>query len=164
MTESCLHPRTDTNRKERKANRGKPDWRGKAEGESNKMAFICRSFENSTRANQALKQPSKAPVHSSLEGGGGGGSRGLVHLMPRRCLARLPFVAVSAGQTQRTDRTRQDALCAVASLGQQDKAVICPDTSLACSPQLQRGTVDCHAPGSHSPTEHRQTASRAADL
>lgn len=54
MTESCL---TDTNRKERKANRGKLDWRGKsAERESNKMAFICQSFKNSTRANQALKR------------------------------------------------------------------------------------------------------------
>lgn len=57
-------------------------------------------------------------------------------------------MAESAGQTQRTDRTLQDALCAIASRGQQDKAIICPDTSLACSPQLSRGTVDCRAPGS----------------
>lgn len=72
----------------------------------------------------------------------------LIHLMPRRCLPRLPFVAESEGQTQRTDRTLQDALCAVASCGQQDKAIICPYTSLACSPTALGGTVDCRAPSS----------------
>lgn len=92
------------------------------------------------------------------------GSRGLVHLMPRRCLARLPFVAESAGQTQRMDRTLQDALCASASHRQQDKAIICPDTSLACSPQLARGTVDCRAPGFTTAAEHRRTPSWAAGI
>lgn len=81
-------------------------------------------------------------------GGGGGTGRGPIHLMPRRCLARLPFVAESAGQTQRTDRTPQDALCAIASHGQQDKAIICLDTSLARSPQLSSSTVDCRPPSS----------------
>lgn len=83
--------------------------------------------------------------------GGWGGrqaGRGPIHLMPRRCLARLPFVAGSAGQTQRTDRTPQDALCAIAFRGQQDKAIICPDTSLARSPRLSSGTADCRPPGS----------------
>lgn len=152
MTESYHPPpRPDTNRKERKANREKPDCRQKAESELKKMAFICQSFENRTRANQALKQthsPQRLEF-TVLWGGGGGteaGSRGLIHLMPQHCLARLPFVPESAGQTQRTDRTLQDALCA--SRGQQDKAIICPATSLACSPQLSHGTVDCRAPGS----------------
>lgn len=133
------------------------------------MAFICESLKNRTLANQALKQthsPQRLEF-TVLWGGGQGvevGSGGLVHLMPRRCLARLPFVAESAGQTQRTDRTLQDALCASASHGQQDKAIICPDTSLACSPQLARSTVDCRAPGFTATAEHRRTPSWAAGI
>lgn len=114
------------------------------------MAFICQSFENMTRANRALIQIHSFPRLESEQSGEewGGAGRGPIHLMPRRCFARLPFVAESAGQTQRTDRTLQDALCAIASRGQQDKAIICLDTSLARSPRLSSSTVDCRPPSS----------------
>lgn len=81
--------------------------------------------------------------------GGGAAGRGPIHLMPRRCLARLPFVAESAGQTQRTDRTLQDALCAIASRGQQDKAIICPDTSLAAPHGSQAARLTAVLPAHH---------------
>lgn len=69
----------------------------------------------------------------------------LIHLMPRSCLAWLPFVAESAGQRRKADtKNRQDALqdtlCAIAIHRRQDKAVSCLDTSLTHSLQLSHGT------------------------
>lgn len=110
------------------------------------MTFICQKRHEPTKDSNKL---TVLKVQSALKGEDvavKAGRRGLIHLMPQRCLARLPFVAESAGQTQRTDRTLQDALCSVASCGQQDKAIICLDTSLACSPQLSAARLTAVLP------------------
>lgn len=75
----------------------------------------------------------------------GGQAQRLVHLMLQCRLARLPFVAQSAGQRRKADtknrqHSLQDMLCAIPSHRRQDKAVSCLDTSLARSLQLSHGT------------------------
>lgn len=77
--------------------------------------------------------------------GKGGQQQCLVHLMPQRCLAQLPFVAQSVGQRSKADTKNrqdslQDTLCAMAAHRRKDKAVSCLDTSLGRSPQLSHGT------------------------
>lgn len=111
------------------------------------MTLICQGFgENS--------QLSKTQVYAFFfwsreetegEEGNGGQAQRLVHLMPQRCLARLPFVAESTGQRRKADtKNRQDSLqdmlCAITTHRQEDKAVGCLDTSLARSLQLSHGT------------------------
>lgn len=73
------------------------------------------------------------------------GERHSVHLMPQCCLARLPFVAESAGQRRKADTKNrqdslQDTLCAITTHRRQDKAIGCLDTSLTRILQLSHGT------------------------
>lgn len=79
------------------------------------------------------------------EEGNRGEAQRLVHLMPQCCLARLPFVAESAGQRRKADTKNrqdslQDTLCAITTHRRQDKAIGCLDTSLTRILQLSHGT------------------------
>lgn len=110
------------------------------------MAFISQSLKNMSRANQGLKH-----IHGSPRLEWKGGREGQrPHPPDATALPRkASFCSRKCGiDTKNGQRTLQDALCAVASRRQQDKAIICPDTSLACSPRLSSATVGRHPPSS----------------
>lgn len=117
------------------------------------MIVICQGFgENRTAP------PSNSTRHSNLRlkyisflwsreetDGERTGRRASSTWCHNACLARLPFVAQSAGQRREADTKNrqdslQDTLCAIATHRRRDKAVSCLDTSLAHSPQLSHGT------------------------